>query len=73
MDKILILIPARQGSKGIPNKNTKIFNGKPLIEWTIKTALDSKLADRIVVSSDSEKILNLTKKFNIDSLKDLNH
>ena len=69
MDKILILIPARQGSKGIPNKNTKIFNGKPLIEWTIKTALESKLADRIVVSSDSEKILNLTKKFNIDSLK----
>ena len=41
MDKILILIPARQGSKGIPNKNTKIFNGKPLIEWTIKTALEA--------------------------------
>ncbi|WP_440691051.1 acylneuraminate cytidylyltransferase family protein [Candidatus Pelagibacter sp. HIMB1782] len=69
MDKILILIPARGGSKGIPNKNIKKFNGKPLIEWTIKTALESKLADRIVVSSDSKKILNLSKKFNISLLK----
>ena len=50
MDKILILIPARGGSKGIPNKNIKKFNGKPLIEWSIKSALESKLVDKIVVS-----------------------
>ena len=68
MGKILILIPARGGSKGIPNKNIKKFNGKPLIEWTIKSALESKLADKIVVSSDSKKILNFSKKFNIDLL-----
>ena len=69
MGKILILIPARGGSKGIPNKNIKKFNGKPLIEWTIKSALESKLADKIVVSSDSTKILSFSKKFKIDSLK----
>ena len=36
--KILALIPARGGSKGIKNKNIKLFNGKPLIEWTIRSA-----------------------------------
>tara|TARA_B110000977_G_scaffold201676_1_gene297708 strand:+ start:17727 stop:18425 length:699 start_codon:yes stop_codon:yes gene_type:complete len=62
MKKILALIPARSGSKGIPNKNIKLFNGRPLIEWTIKLALKSKLIDKVVVSSDSLKILNISKK-----------
>jgi len=62
MSKILAFIPARGGSKGIPNKNIKIFNGKPLIEWTIKSALKSKLIDKVIVSSDSKKILSLSKK-----------
>jgi CMP-N,N'-diacetyllegionaminic acid synthase len=62
MKKVLALIPARGGSKGIPNKNIKLFNGRPLIEWSIKLALKSKLIDKVVVSSDSLKILNISKK-----------
>lgn len=62
MKKVLALIPARSGSKGIPNKNIKLFNRRPLIEWTIKLALKSKLIDKVVVSSDSLKILNISKK-----------
>lgn len=46
------LIPARTGSKGIPNKNFRILKGKPLVQWTIDAALKSKLFDKIIVSSD---------------------
>ena len=66
MGKILAFIPARGGSKGIPNKNIKLFNGKPLIQWTIKSALKSKLINKVIVSSDSKKILSLSKKFGAD-------
>ena len=62
MKKVLALIPARGGSKGIPNKNIKLFNGRPLIEWSIKLALKIKLIDKVVVSSDSLKIINISKK-----------
>ena len=40
--KIVAVIPARAGSKGIPNKNIRLLNGKPLIYYSIKNALDSK-------------------------------
>ena len=66
--KVLALIPARGGSKGIPNKNVKLFNGKPLIEWTINLALNSKLIDKVVVSSDSKKILNISRKLGSDTI-----
>ena len=66
MSKILAFIPARGGSKGIPNKNIKLFNGKPLIEWTINSALKSKFVNKIIVSSDSKKILTLSKKLGAD-------
>ena len=66
MNKILAFIPARGGSKGIPNKNVKLFNGKPLIEWTINSALKSKLISKVVVSSDSKKILYTSKKLGAD-------
>lgn len=62
MNKILAFIPARSGSKGIPDKNIKLFNNKPLIEWTINSALKSKLVDKVIVSSDSRKILSLSRK-----------
>ena len=48
--KILCVIPARGGSKGIPRKNIKPLNGKPLIAYTIETALKIKQIDRIIVS-----------------------
>lgn len=60
--KVLALIPARGGSKGIVNKNIKLFNGRPLVEWSIRLALQSKLIDKVVVSSDSPKIINISKK-----------
>jgi len=61
--KILALIPARSGSKGLPGKNIKIFNGKPLIAWSIKEALSSKYLDKIVVSTDSENIARVSRKY----------
>lgn len=53
---ILGLIPARGGSKGVPNKNIKMIYGKPLIVWTIERALQSHLLDEVIVSTDSEEI-----------------
>ena len=58
--KILGIIPARSGSKGVKNKNIKLLKNKPLIFWTIKTALKSKLT-KVIVSTDSLKIKNIRK------------
>lgn len=52
-------ILARGGSTGLKSKNTKILCGTPLIHYTIRHALDSKLFDKVVVSSDSDEILNI--------------
>lgn len=61
--KILAIIPARGGSKGIPNKNIiKILN-KPLIAYTIEAALKSKYIDDVIVSTDSEEISKISKKW----------
>jgi len=54
--RILGLIPARAGSKGIPNKNMALFNGKPLIHWTIVAAQNSIYIDEISVSTDDPTI-----------------
>lgn len=61
--KILALIPARSGSKGIPDKNIKKFNGKPLIYWSIKHAKESKYIDKIIVSTDSVKYADIAKNY----------
>tara|TARA_B100001027_G_C16258485_1_gene328173 strand:+ start:743 stop:1417 length:675 start_codon:yes stop_codon:yes gene_type:complete len=63
--KILAIIPARGGSKGIPNKNMKLFSGKPLIEWTIISALQSKFIDRVFISTDDHKIANFAENLGI--------
>ncbi|MHB9011506.1 MAG: acylneuraminate cytidylyltransferase family protein [Ignavibacteriaceae bacterium] len=63
---ILAIIPARGGSKGVPQKNIKELNGKPLIVWTIETALQCKYIDRFVVSTDDEKIASIARQFNAD-------
>jgi len=67
MKKVLALIPARGQAKGMPNKNIKLFNGKFLIEWSIKYALKSKLIDKGVVSSDSPTS-QLRKKNDLDNV-----
>lgn len=56
MSKSIAIIPARGGSKRIPNKNIKEFNGEPIITYTIKAALESGLFDTVMVSTDDPKI-----------------
>jgi N-acylneuraminate cytidylyltransferase len=63
MSKTLAIIPARGGSKRIPKKNIKDFFGKPLISYSIKLALDSKLFDKVIVSTDDEKIAKIAKEY----------
>lgn len=61
--KILAIIPARGGSKGIPHKNIKLIEGKPLIAWTIKAARMSRYIDKVIVSTDDTKIASVSKKY----------
>ena len=61
----LAVIPARGNSQRIKNKNLFKLNNKPLIYWTIKSAVDSKFVSDVCVTSDSNKILNYCKKLNI--------
>ena len=60
--KILAIIPARSGSKRIPNKNIKNFLGKPLIARTIEQALACRFIDRVLVDTDSSKIATIAKR-----------
>jgi len=60
--KILALIPARSGSKRVPNKNIRRLAGKPLIVYTIEAALKSKRINRVIVSTDSQQIASIAKE-----------
>ncbi len=53
---VLAIIPARGGSKGLPKKNIKLMNGKPLIQWTIETALQTTEIDSVLVTTDCPEI-----------------
>ena len=61
----LAIIPARGGSKRIPNKNIKNFLGKPMISYIVNTALDSKLFEKIHVSTDSLEIKKTAENYNL--------
>ncbi|MFA6356746.1 MAG: acylneuraminate cytidylyltransferase family protein [Candidatus Omnitrophota bacterium] len=61
--KILALVPARGGSKGLPGKNIRMLSGKPLIAWSIEQALASRYIDRVVVSTESKEIAAAAKKY----------
>ena len=63
---ILAMIPARGGSKGIKDKNITPLAGKPLITYTIEAALQSRYIDRVVVSTDSEKIASVARAAGAD-------
>ena len=63
---ILVTICARGGSKGVKNKNIKKLNGRPLISYSIQQALDWGKAKRVVVSTDSEEIASIAKKYGAD-------
>jgi N-acylneuraminate cytidylyltransferase/CMP-N,N'-diacetyllegionaminic acid synthase len=60
--KVLAIIPARGGSKGLPGKNIMELCGKPLIGWPIEAALRSKYIDRVVVTTDDEAIALVAKR-----------
>ena len=59
---MLAVIPARGGSKGVIGKNIKELAGKPLIAYTIESALASKIFEKVIVSTDSEEIADIAKK-----------
>jgi N-acylneuraminate cytidylyltransferase len=63
MNKSLCVIPARGGSKRIPQKNIRDFCGKPMIAWSIEAAINSQLFDEVIVSSDSTEIINIAKQY----------
>lgn len=67
VDTIGIII-ARKGSKRIKNKNVKNFFSKPIIYYTINAAKKAKIFDKILISSNSDKIINICKKYDILSL-----
>lgn len=62
--KVLGIIPARGGSKGVKNKNIRLIDGEPLINYAINTAKESKLLTNYIVTSDDEKILRVAKSSN---------
>lgn len=64
--KILGVITARGGSKGIPGKNIKLLWEKPLIAYTIEAALASRFLTRCIVSTDSQEIAEISKKYGAD-------
>jgi len=64
--KVLAIIPARGGSKSIPLKNIQKLDRSPLIEYTIDSAKRSKLVTRIIVSTDDEKISQISKKLGVE-------
>jgi len=61
--RVLAIIPARGGSKGIPRKNIRPLAGKPLIAWTIEEAKKSKYIDRSILSSEDEEIIQVAKEY----------
>lgn len=61
--KVLGIIPARGGSKGLPKKNIKILGDKPLIAWSIEAGLKSKLIHKVIVTTDNNEIIDVSKKY----------
>lgn len=71
--KKIAIITARSGSKGLPNKNVLMTNGKPLIAYSIEAAIDSQCFDKIIVTTDSQEYLDLLSGYPIDFVKREEH
>lgn len=65
-EKSIAIIPARGGSKRIPKKNIMDFYGKPIIAYTIEACVNSKKFDKVLVSTDSEEVAEISKKYGAD-------
>lgn len=61
--RILAIIPARGGSKGVSRKNIRLLGGKPLIAWTIEAARGARSLDRVVVSTDDDEIASISRRY----------
>ena len=61
--KAVALIPARSGSKRVPNKNIKLINGHPLLAYSIKSALDSNVFDEVICATDSEEYAKIANYY----------
>ena len=68
-NKILCVLQVRGGSKGVPKKNIREVNGKPLMTWTIESAKKSGVFDSIWVSSDSDEILEVGRNEDVNTMK----
>jgi CMP-N,N'-diacetyllegionaminic acid synthase len=66
MASVIALVPARSGSKRVPNKNIKPLRGHPLMAYTIAAALDSRIFERVLVSTDSERIAEIARHYGAD-------
>ena len=64
--RILAIIPARGGSKGVPRKNVRILNGKPLVYYTIAEAQKATLLDRTVLSTEDEEIASIGREYGME-------
>ncbi len=64
---ILGVIPARGGSKRLPRKNVRNFAGKPLIAWTIEAARQSKYIDKLIVTSEDEEIIEISRRYGCEA------
>ncbi len=64
--RILGIIPARGGSKGVPGKNIKLLNGKPLLAYTTEVALRSQFLSKVILSSDDDQIIETAKNGNVE-------
>ena len=69
MNKKIIVIPAKGNSSGIKRKNLLKFCGKPLIYWTIVQAIKNKIGAKVFVSSESDEILNYSKKMGVNIIR----
>ncbi len=65
-NKILGIIPARGGSKGVPRKNLRLLAGRPLIAWTIEAAKGSSLLDRVILSSEDDEIMETARRHGLE-------
>ncbi len=63
--KILAIITARGGSKGLTGKNIRVLRGKPLIAWTIEQAKNSNLIDKLIISTDSIEIAHVSEQYGV--------
>lgn len=65
---VIVFIPVRGGSKGIPGKNIRPFCGRPLVYWTVRAAQEAVAVDRVVVSTDSDRIAETVSGFGLDKV-----